>query len=68
MVDFVADFLQNWLEDNVNETLYVEMKKTVENLPTKEYFEKQSISLFEGYINTRLESFEEQLNKLISVE
>jgi glycosyltransferase involved in cell wall biosynthesis len=68
MVDFVADFLQNWLEDNVNETLYVEMKKTVENLPTKEYFEKQSISLFEGYINTRLDSFEEQLNKLISVE
>jgi hypothetical protein len=44
------------------------MKKTVENLPTKDYFEKQSISLFEGYINTRLDSFEEQLNKLISVE
>ena len=68
MVDFVADFLQNWLEDNVNETLYDEMKKTVENLPTKEYFEEQSVSLFESYINTRLVSFEEQLNKLISVE
>jgi len=68
MVDFVADFLQNWLEDNVNETLYDEMKKTVENLPTKGYFEEQSVSLFESYINTRLVSFEEQLNKLISVE
>jgi glycosyltransferase involved in cell wall biosynthesis len=68
MVDFVADFLQNWLEDNVNETLYDEMKKTVENIPTKEYFEEQSVSLFESYINTRLVSFEEQLNKLISVE
>lgn len=68
MVDFVADFLQNWLEDNVNETLYDEMKKTVENLPTKEHFEEQSVSLFESYINTRLVSFEEQLNKLISVE
>ncbi len=68
MVDFVADFLQNWLEDNVNDSLYEEMLKAVENLPTKEYFEEKSVSLFEGYINTRLTSFEEQLNKLVSVE
>ena len=68
MVDFVADFLQNWLEDNVNDSLYEEMLKTVENLPTKEYFEEKTVSLFEGYINTRLTSFEEQLNKLVSVE
>jgi hypothetical protein len=68
MVDFVADFLQNWLEDNVKDSLYEEMIKTVENLPTREYFEEKSVSLFEGYINTRLTSFEEQLNKLVSVE
>ena len=68
MVDFVADFLQNWLEDNVKDSLYEEMIKTVENLPTKEYFEEKSVSLFEDYINTRLTSFEEQLNKLVSVE
>jgi hypothetical protein len=68
MVDFVADFLQNWLEDNVKDSLYEEMLKTVENLPAKEYFEEKSVSLFEGYINTRLTSFEEQLNKLVSVE
>jgi glycosyltransferase involved in cell wall biosynthesis len=68
MVDFVADFLQNWLEDNVKDSLYEEMTKTVENLPTKKYFESVSVSLFETYINTRMISFEEQLNKLISVE
>jgi hypothetical protein len=68
MVDFIADFLQNWLEDNVKEELYTEMLKTVENLPTKKYFEERSVSLFEGFINTRLISFEEQLNKLITVE
>jgi glycosyltransferase involved in cell wall biosynthesis len=68
MVDFIADFLQNWLEDNVKEELYTEMLKTVENLPTKKYFEERSVFLFEGFINTRLISFEEQLNKLITVE
>ena len=64
VVDFVADFLQNWLEDNINETLYVEMDKTLEKLSTKETFETKSVELFESYINTRLTSFEEQLEKL----
>ena len=44
------------------------MTKTVENLSTQEEFEKTSVSLFEGYINTRLESFEEQLSKLETAE
>lgn len=68
MVDFVADYLQNWLEDNVNENLYIEMKKTIESLPTKESFETESVSLFEKYLNTRRESFEEQLSKLQTIE
>jgi hypothetical protein len=68
MVDFIADFLQNWLEDNVSENLHIEMKKTVDSLPTKESFEKQTISLFEKYIKTRRESFEEQLSKLETIE
>jgi len=68
IVDFIADFLQNWLEDNVKPELYEEMVKTVENLSTKEEFEKVSVNLFEGYINTRLTSFEEQLNKLETTE
>lgn len=66
--DFVADFLQNWLEDNVKDTLYVEMKKTVESLQNKESFEKECVTLFEKYLNTRRESFEQQLSKLETVE
>lgn len=62
--DFIADFLQNWLEDNVKPELKDEMLKTIENLPTKEYFETQSVKLFTSYIETRTETFEEQLNKL----
>jgi hypothetical protein len=68
MVDFVADFLQNWLEDSINENLETEIIKTAENLSTKEDFEKISVNLFEGYLNKRLESFEEQLNKLQTIE
>ena len=68
LVDFIADYLQNWLEDNVNENLFIEMKKTVDSLPTKETFEKESVSLFEKYISTRRESFEEQLSKLETIE
>lgn len=68
LVDYVADFLQNWLEDNVNEELETEMLKTTENLQTTENFEKQAVTLFEGYIKTRLTSFEEQLPKLNTIE
>jgi len=68
MVDFVADYVQNWLEDNINPTMIEEMSKTVENIPTKEEFEKVSVSLFEGYVTKRLESFEEQLSKLQTIE
>jgi glycosyltransferase involved in cell wall biosynthesis len=68
VVDFIADFLQNWLEDNVKPELKEEMLKTVENLSTKEEFEKVAIQLFERYINTRLTSFEEQLSKFETTE
>jgi hypothetical protein len=68
ILDFIADFLQNWLEDNVKQDLYIEMLKTVENLPSKTDFETKTVELFSGYINTRATSFEEQLSKLETTE
>ena len=68
LVDFTSQFLQNWLEDNVSESLYEGMKKTSSELPTEQDFNSKSVELFESYINKRLESFEEQLNKLQAVE
>ena len=68
ILDFIADFLQNWLEDNVKQDLYTEMLKTVENLPSKTDFETKTVELFSGYINTRATSFEEQLSKLETTE
>ena len=44
------------------------MEKTVLELPTKEKFDTEAVSLIEGYINTRLTSFEEQLSKLETIE
>jgi len=63
MTDFVADFLQNWFEDNVSEDLYIEMEKTVSKLNTKENFENTAISTFESYNDIRLNNFTNELNK-----
>jgi len=61
--DVIADFIQNWLEDNIKPEMYVEMKKTAEKYSDKQEFESSVVSLFEGYIKTRTESFEEQISK-----
>jgi hypothetical protein len=68
LVDVIADYIQNWLEDNINPELYSEMKKTSENLITEEKFTENVVSLFEKMITTRLTAFEEQLNKLETIE
>jgi hypothetical protein len=68
VVDFVADFLQNWLEDNIKESVFDEMKTTVSKLKTIEEFNNKVVETFDGYVKTRLTSFEEQLNKLQETE
>ena len=68
LVDVIADFIQNWLEDNISPELFTEMEKTAENLPTEEQFEKNVVGTFEKMISTRLISFTEQLNKLETIE
>jgi hypothetical protein len=68
LVDVIADFIQNWLEDNISPELFTEMEKTVEKLSTEEQFEKNVVDIFEKMISTRLISFTEQLNKLETIE
>jgi len=67
MVDYLADYIQNWLEDNTNPNIYTEMEKTIEKLSTKDEFYKQVQNLFGDYLQKRAISFEEQLNKLQEV-
>ena len=61
--DFIADYIQNWLEDNIKTELYENMKKTFENYPNKQEFDSTVISLFENYLNVRADSFEQQISK-----
>ena len=61
--DLIADYVQNWLEDNIDPKIFGEMKTTVERYSDKLKFESSIVSLFEGYLNTRADSFENQISK-----
>ena len=58
MVDYLADYIQNWLEDNTNPKIITEMEKTVESLPTKDNFYKKVKELFNDYVEKRAITFE----------
>ena len=68
LCDFTADFIQNWLEDNIKPELYDKMDETVSTLTSKEDFETNINNLFSEYITSRETSFVEQLNKLKTEE
>ena len=64
ITDFIADFIQNWLEDNIRPDLYEKMQETSEKFTNKQKFEETAVELFTGYLNQRADSIEEQLSKL----
>ena len=63
MSDFIADFIQNWLEDGIKPELYSHMKETVVKYQNKQEFETNVINLFETFLTTRADSFENQISK-----
>lgn len=63
IIDVIADFIQNWLEDNIKPELYENMKHTVERYSNKQKFENSVCTLFESYLKVRAESFENQIIK-----
>jgi hypothetical protein len=63
LVDVIADFLQNWLEDNIKPELFQNMDLTSREYMRKELFEERVSNLFQEYFNKRVTSFEEQLSK-----
>ncbi len=62
-VDVIADYIQNWLEDNINPNIQEEMKKTLELISDKQKFDSSVVTLFSTYLNTRADSFEQQISK-----
>jgi len=68
IVDVIADFIQNWLEDNINPSIYEEMEKTISSYSDMNKFESNVVDLFGKMLETRITSFEEQLSKFETIE
>jgi hypothetical protein len=68
ITDVISDFIQNWLEDNINPQLLEEMENTVKTLPSLEDFESEVVSIFSKFFETRLENFVIQLDKFQTIE
>ena len=61
--ELLADWAQNWLEDNISEEVYTNIQNTADSLQTREQYESKVIELFESYLNNRASSMEEQISK-----
>ena len=64
VIDILANFSQNWLEDNINEDLYTNMTETGEKFQNKTLFDEKVETLFNEYFKVRKEMFSQQLEKL----
>lgn len=67
IVDVLADFIQNWLEDNLNPELFERMKITLETISNREKFEQDTLKLFNDMFEKRITSFEDQLTKFETI-
>jgi DNA topoisomerase IA len=67
IVDVLADYIQNWLEDNLNPELFERMEQTINSISTKEQFETNTLNLFNELFEKRLQSFEDQLSKFETI-
>jgi len=61
--DIIADFIQNWLEDNISDSLYEDGLNTAAMFQNKEDFDSVVVSTFESYLKVRKESLEIQIDK-----
>jgi glycosyltransferase involved in cell wall biosynthesis len=62
--DIIAEFIQNWLEDNISHELYQNGLNTAKKYTDLESFESAVINLFDSYLNNRKEVFESQIEKI----
>jgi glycosyltransferase involved in cell wall biosynthesis len=64
IIDIVANFTQNWLEDNISEDLYKSMEDTSSKYNNTSVFEDSVLTTFSEYFETRSKLFSEQLEKI----
>ena len=68
MPDIIAEFIQNWLEDNISDGLYDGGLETASKYKNREEFNSSVVSTFQSYLEVRKEIFATQLDKLNVVE
>ena len=61
--EVIADWTQNWLEDNISPEIYASMEETVSKLPSQETFNNKAVELFSQYLDMRAQAMEEQISK-----
>jgi len=64
MVDLIAEFIQNWLEDSITLDLYTEIETTANKYKDQDKFNSAVTDTFLSYLDNRIKAFEEQLNKI----
>ena len=64
IVDTLAEFTQNWLEDNISEEIYTAGYETAQQYVDYEKFNKNIFHLFNEYNQLRLQNFESQVEKI----
>ena len=61
--DVIADYIQNWMEDNISEKIYNEGLKTSEQYSDKSKMGIEINNIFDRYISSRTATFTEEINK-----
>jgi len=64
IIDIIANFTQNWLEDNISEELYQSMQETASKYNDGTVFENKVLETFNDYFETRSKLFLDQLEKI----
>jgi glycosyltransferase involved in cell wall biosynthesis len=68
LVNFIGEYIQNWLEDNISEEIYEGMEKTSVKYGDVDDFQSKVVSLFSRYINSKLNAFQAEYNKSQLIE
>jgi hypothetical protein len=66
--DYVAEFIQNWLEDNISDVIYKSGIETSNKYSNGGEFTKNVVDKFEGYNETRMNLFQEEYNKQLETQ